>query len=724
MARGIDSAVPGFIGDPMWVNRWYLGTSEDVRLGIDGTGHLQLIKHTDSARHLVLQASPSDLHELPKGSGVAVAENGSFSAWLNAVTGERTTAQLVIHEFDRRGHRLARWTVSNKQRGLFTADQSTSSIVLSIRVTGQGSVTIRNVEFNPFLGTAADAAGFHVLGSVPVEQKRAVAGAPELGVLMNIRRALFDNVPLHIVVTKAEAPAVARSLIAGRHFLEAQAVVGEFDLYQVLGEGDLRKLFLHGRRTGFSQIALRSIRELIGRRGEEKDKETGERWYYECKFHQDPWSLLRNIPQGTFHDPQGPVLHMVGKSFPETQTGYTLRTKYTVDALRRGGIDSVIAVQAAGNYPEGLVETVRTEVDGTAVFQFGGFPSSETNREVWLRSNARELYQLVKQVKPRVIHAHSDFINGVLATHVGEATNIPVVYETRGFWEETWLSRISQANGWEDIDRVTTIHGYPDLYLGRRNSERRVRERADRIVTLAQTMKDFILQESPGGAVRHDDVHLARNAVDGEEFPIGRGSAEIRSSLGLEETDVVLGYVSSMVEYEGIEVLISAYRKLREVTPNVRLLLVGGGNHLEALKEYAAGHGLNDVIFTDSVPHQEIIDYYHAIDVFVVPRRRTRVTELVTPLKPFEAFSTGRPVVMSDVSALAEIAQDSGAAGRLFRADDSDDLVRALSELIHDSDLCERLGRQGADWVRRERSWDANVSTYARLYQDLQNGRG
>ncbi|WP_166429962.1 glycosyltransferase [Nesterenkonia sphaerica] len=690
-------------------------------MGVSDSGHLRIRKPTEAPRHLTLQATPQDLKRLRQGKGIAVDPGSAYSAWLNAVTTGGAAAQLVIHEFDKLGQRVARWAVDNKKRGVLVTDPHTRSLVLSVRTAGVGSATVKNLEFSPLSGTSDYETGFRLQGAVPAE--RANSGLPnaqDIGVLMSLRRTLYDRIPLRVVLKEAEAPTVASALIAGGHLLEAQAVVDAFDLYSRLRIGELKKIFYHARRTGYIRFALCSMREVSRRKNDDADRQTVEQLTYECQFHNDPWDLLDNFPRTAFHDPAGPVLHMVGKSYPETQTGYTLRTKYTVDALRRQGIDSVVAVQTAGNHGEGLEKTTRGDVDGTPVVQFGGLPANQTSRKAWLRRNAAELYALVQQVRPSVIHAHSDFINGVLATHVGEAVGIPVVYETRGFWEETWLSRIGQSNEWGDPELISRTYGYPHLYLGRRYIEGRVRERADRNVTLAQTMKDSILEQSPDGAVRADHVYLARNAVDPADFPLQPRSAGFRADLGLAPGDVVLGYISSMVEYEGIEVLISAYRQLRDVTPNVRLLLVGGGRHLEELKRYAAREGLHDVIFTDKVPHEEVIEYYHAIDVFVVPRRRTRVTELVTPLKPFEAFSTGRPVVMSDVEALAEIARDSGGAGRLFPADDSGALANVLSELVHDEELRERLGRQGAEWVRRERSWDANVLAYAKLYRELQ----
>src|SRR5262249_35233772 len=61
------------------------------------------------------------------------------------------------------------------------------------------------------------------------------------------------------------------------------------------------------------------------------------------------------------------------------------------------------------------------------------------------------------------------------------------------------------------------------------------------------------------------------------------------------------------------------------------------------------------VVFAGRVPHAEIRRLYSLIDVFVCPRRRMRLTELVTPLKPLEAMAMGKPVLASDVGGLKEL---------------------------------------------------------------------
>jgi glycosyltransferase involved in cell wall biosynthesis len=101
-----------------------------------------------------------------------------------------------------------------------------------------------------------------------------------------------------------------------------------------------------------------------------------------------------------------------------------------------------------------------------------------------------------------------------------------------------------------------------------------------------------------------------------------------------------------------------------------------------------------------------------------VPRRPVEVCHLVTPLKPFEAFATGRAVVLSDVRALASIAAESGAA-ELFTAGDAESLTQVLLGLLGDPRRRRELADAGAAWVRAERTWAANAALYLRLYAEL-----
>jgi glycosyltransferase involved in cell wall biosynthesis len=151
------------------------------------------------------------------------------------------------------------------------------------------------------------------------------------------------------------------------------------------------------------------------------------------------------------------------------------------------------------------------------------------------------------------------------------------------------------------------------------------------------------------------------------------------------------------------------------------VLLVGGGYEEDRLKAQAAAAGISDkVVFAGRVPHERVADYYNLVDVLVYPRLRTRVTELVTPLKPLEAMAQGRAVVASDVGGHRELIR-AGETGLMFTADDPKSLAEAVLHLLQHPELAREMQAEARRFVETERSWASSVSRYAGVYAPLLN---
>jgi len=237
------------------------------------------------------------------------------------------------------------------------------------------------------------------------------------------------------------------------------------------------------------------------------------------------------------------------------------------------------------------------------------------------------------------------------------------------------------------------------------------------VITLADVMADRIV----AGGVDPHRVSVVPNAVSVDLFPRLSRDEELAEQLKIPASATVIGYISSIVEYEGIDTLISAFSRLIvRASEQTVLLIVGDGLELENLRQMANERGLgpSEVIFTGRVRHDEVLRYYSLIDVFVVPRKPAEVCHMVTPLKPFEAFSTGRTVVLSDVRALAGIAEQSQAA-ELFEAGNPDSLADVLAGLLADPLRRRDLAEAGALWVRAERTWEHNADLYMKVYEEL-----
>ncbi|WP_256840474.1 glycosyltransferase [Ornithinimicrobium faecis] len=504
-----------------------------------------------------------------------------------------------------------------------------------------------------------------------------------------------------------------QSLPAALHLIRQPGIVQGLNLTK------LRELYRFLQKYGYWRDQHTIVKRIADLSGNESDAAAVKRLGADMAMFAQPLQFVEGAePDDRHRDEHGPVLHVVGKSLPLTQTGYTLRTQYTARAQQDLGIPVAVAVQPGG---DALPEDGATEAsfvnDGITYHRLAGPPRAELPLDQWLALYVASLGELIRECRPSVLHAHSDFLNGAAAVLAGRTHGIPVVYESRGFWEESWLSRVvdtlSTTGG--TLGTLETL-GLPDAYSLRQGAEQVVRQHADAIVTLAEVMKAHI-QNHNGSDL--PSVTITPNAVDTQLFSPAPRNQALAAELGIGADECVVGYISSMVEYEGVDTLIEAMGHLRQNrgSEKLRLVLVGDGPILPRLKSLAEPLG-NTVIFVGRVPHEDVQHYYSLIDIFVIPRRPTQVSQLVTPLKPFEAMAMGKAVAMSDVEALREIAQDSDAV-RLFRAGDANDLATVLSKLIDDPVTRSALGAAAREWVATERTWARNASICLSLYNRL-----
>jgi glycosyltransferase involved in cell wall biosynthesis len=179
----------------------------------------------------------------------------------------------------------------------------------------------------------------------------------------------------------------------------------------------------------------------------------------------------------------------------------------------------------------------------------------------------------------------------------------------------------------------------------------------------------------------------------------------------------VVGFIGSFYSYEGLDLLLEAARELALRRPQVRFLLVGGGPEERRLRELCRAGGLDGCVsFPGWVPHDRIDDWYRQIDILVYPRKRNRLTELVTPLKPLEAMAKGKIILASDVGGHRELMEE-GENGFLFRAGDATDLLQRLIALLDAAATWPEAGARARRFVEAERSWKATAAIYAKVYE-------
>ena len=393
------------------------------------------------------------------------------------------------------------------------------------------------------------------------------------------------------------------------------------------------------------------------------------------------------------------ILHVLDHSIP-LHSGYTFRTRAIIEQQRAMGWETFHVTGAKQGATKAQVE----KVDGLVFYRTPPLSGllvrlPVLNQLAVISRLERTLRQIVGEVKPDILHAHSPALNGIAALRAGARFNLPVVYEVRAFWEDAAVDH-GTSKEWGVRYRLT------------RRLETYVLERADAVTTICEGLRGEIIDR---GIPAHK-VTVIPNAVDARRFSMnGRADPELEEKLGI-AGKMVLGFIGSFYGYEGLILLLEAMPGVLEEIPNVRVLLVGGGPQEGRLRERVAELGLHEaVIFTGRVPHDTVQAYYNLIDVFVYPRLPMRLTDLVTPLKPLEAMAQGRLVLASDVGGHRELIRP-GVNGELFRAGDVTGLTTAVLDLLRNRGRWQSLHEGGRHFVESERTWPRSVAHYDSVY--------
>ena len=188
-------------------------------------------------------------------------------------------------------------------------------------------------------------------------------------------------------------------------------------------------------------------------------------------------------------------------------------------------------------------------------------------------------------------------------------------------------------------------------------------------------------------------LKILPRGLDTELFHPARRDPAFFEKFGTCNGEVRLLYVGRISREKDLDLLVTAYRRLRNEGLPIQLFVVGHGPYSEALAK-----SLPEAFFTGYLTGTELATAYASADIFVFPSTTDTFGNVI-----LEAQACGVPVIVSDSGGPKELVED-GMNGLITRSRDVDDFTRAIRSLIADAALRERMGSAARKSVI-DRSW-------------------
>ena len=418
---------------------------------------------------------------------------------------------------------------------------------------------------------------------------------------------------------------------------------------------------------------------------------------------------------------RGRICYVLHNSLPYSSGGYATRTHGVASGLNKAGFE-VIALTRPGfpsdTKPEVVPEAVPLfdVIDGVQYARIPlplrksiRCPSGKTIIE-YVPEAAEEIEKTLRELNPQLVIAASNYFTSLPALIAARRLGIPFVYEVRGLWEITRMSRDAEF-------KSTATFAVQSMF------EATVCAEADRVFTLTGPMRDELVARG----VDASTIALLPNSCDPDRFLPRTRDVSLAEQLNIPSGVPVIGYIGTFVDYEGLEDLTAACALLKQRSIEFRLLLVGNENAsgqdrgpiTEQIAAIANSSEFNDwLIMPGRIPHEEVEKYYSLIDIAPFPRKPLPVCEMVSPMKPLEAFAMEKAVVVSSVRALQEMVEHEQ-TGLIFEKGNVESLADVLERLIADPELRRTLGKNGRNWVEKERTWAASTQVVTSYVNEL-----
>ncbi|UJB67899.1 glycosyltransferase family 4 protein [Acaryochloris sp. 'Moss Beach'] len=245
----------------------------------------------------------------------------------------------------------------------------------------------------------------------------------------------------------------------------------------------------------------------------------------------------------------------------------------------------------------------------------------------------------------------------------------------------------------------------------------RVYQQACRIITLGRDMKQLVKNKLPQSTAEKV-VCIPNWAEPDIIYAIQKSDSPLLKHLMWVDNFVVL-YAGNMGRTHDLEILLAAAEVLAIKQPQIRFLLIGAGARQLEVETTVQQKHLDNVTVMSYLPNDQKNVVLNSCDVGIISFL-PGMTGVSVPSRMYNQMAAGKPLIAiaDNESELAQVIQEEG-IGWLVSPQDDDQLVKLLTQIMNDSELCNDMGHKAAQAVLCKYQLKHAVSKYQSLFREL-----
>ena len=325
----------------------------------------------------------------------------------------------------------------------------------------------------------------------------------------------------------------------------------------------------------------------------------------------------------------------------------------------------------------------------------------------------------------KTFHVASSYSNANPIIQFCNRNKLKSIYEVRGMWQLTGISRVLHYKKYvksTELEKIYNIKKYKANF----SAEIDCIKKASKTFYITDELYNYCKKYIKNSNITNN--WTIKNLLEKNKIsePIFYNCCSFNYNLNSIKKEknndslFIIGYSGSIVYYEGIyEAIISIEKLINNTKLNIEVHILGNiktiideENNLN-LSMYKTLKNKPFVKLIDKVSHDKVKDIIMSFNLYIIPRLDLPVTNIVSPIKPFEPMSLKIPLLMSDCLCLNKIS-NNGKNCMQFIRNDFNDFNKKILEIIKNG-YSSQLLENAYNFVKNERSWE-NMIKHIDLY--------